>query len=120
MHRSISHVFLSYARQDEAIAEQIVSILEELEVDYFRDDKNIAWGQPISQAVGMGLSESQALLLVLSADSLKSLWVPFELGQAVACGKPVLPVLVGGYEMERCPAYLADLKYITSMADLRK
>jgi hypothetical protein len=37
-------VFISYLHTDAKIADAIVAALEEIEVDYFRDSKDIQWG----------------------------------------------------------------------------
>lgn len=101
-------VFVSYSHIDSGHADAVTGVLEELGVEYFRDTKNIGWGDSITASVGAGLQKAQGILVIISPASLESHWVPYEIGQARALQKCVLPYLV-------CPAldvphYIRDLK----------
>src|SRR6266511_1983062 len=84
-------VFISYASVDHEIAEKLAQVLKEADVEYFLDQKDINWGVPITTRVQQGIAECSAIIVVISPASLKSQWVPFEVGHAMGAGKVVLP-----------------------------
>ena len=73
-------VFISYSHVDAGVADEICSLLDEAEVSYFRDVKNIDWGDGINEHLRAALLDSQSVLVIISPASLKSVWVPFEVG----------------------------------------
>jgi len=109
-------VFISYASVDHEIAEKLAQVLKEADVEYFLDQKDINWGVPITTRVQQGIAECSAIIVVISPASLKSQWVPFEVGHAMGAGKVVLP-FVTHPSIER-PGYLADLHYVASLKDV--
>jgi hypothetical protein len=108
-------VFISYSHIDSEVADDIAAILEEFEITFFRDVKDIEWGQPISLKVKEGLNDSLAILVIVSPASLKSHWVPYEIGYATAKEKRILPYLT--HPSLEVPSYIKDLNY---KADLSK
>lgn len=112
------HVFISYAHEDGDLVERITEILEELNVPYFQDRKAIQWGDAITAAVRGGLARASAVIVVISKASLRSHWVPFEIGHAIALGKDVLPFVTN--PDLRIPNYVHDLNYITDLSALRQ
>jgi hypothetical protein len=70
----MADVFLSYAREDVARAEQVARGLEQAGVDVFWDNEippGTTWADYIEQK----LSQCKALIVLWSADSTKSQWV---------------------------------------------
>lgn len=111
-------VFMSYSHKDSDVADQIGDILSEQKVDFFRDRKDIEWGDSINSEVRLGLEEASALLVIVSPASLKSHWVPYEVGYASALGKKILPYLT--HPSIDVPDYIRDLKNLTAMDELRE
>jgi 5'-deoxynucleotidase YfbR-like HD superfamily hydrolase len=111
-------IFLSYSHVDKALAIEIEKVLSDSGVPVFRDEKSIEWGESISRAVKSGLQNCTQLLVILSPASLKSQWVAFEMGSAVAQEKTILPYLT--HPSIDIPQFLCDLSYITSVEELRK
>jgi hypothetical protein len=110
-------VFISYSSVDREIANDLAELLQSLDIEYFLDRKDIAWGDPVTEAVQAGLRNCSCLVVIVSPASLKSQWVPFEVGQAVAAGKRILPYLT--HPSLDVPSYLADLHYATHMDAVR-
>jgi hypothetical protein len=110
-------VFISYSSVDEALAREIQSTLEQIGVAIFLDKKDIAWGDDILDQVATGLSNSSAVVVIISPASLKSQWVPFEVGHAMALGKKVLPFLA--HPSIDVPDFLRKLNYKTNVEDVR-
>ncbi len=114
----MQNVFISYSHTDHEIADNIVSVLEELSIPYFRDIKNIRWGDAIPASVRDGLSSSSAIIVIISPGSLKSDWVPYEVGYATARGINILPFLT--HPAIETPAFIYDLSYVETVKQVRE
>ena len=110
-------VFISYSHTDTSIADGIAAVLEELSLEYFRDIKDIQWGDGINASVREGLESSSAIIVIISPGSLKSHWVPYEVGYATALKKKILPFLT--HPSLDVPGFIADLSYIKSEEQVR-
>jgi hypothetical protein len=114
----MSTIFISYSHVDAAITEALDSLLDDLKIDYFRDVKNIDWGDPITVKVREALDACIAILVVLSPASIKSVWVPFEIGYASALRKTILPFLT--HPSLEVPHYLRDYTHLSSIEKARE
>ena len=114
---AMSTVFISYSHSDSETADIIVSVLEEIGVAYFRDVKDIQWGEAITSSVREGLDNSAAVIVIISPGSLKSHWVSYEVGYATASKKRVLPYLT--HLALDPPGFIADLSYVKTPAEIR-
>ena len=114
----MSKIFVSYSHEDTNTADEIVAILDEFGVEYFRDTKDIEWGGSISSEVKLGIEEALAVLVIVSPASLKSHWVPYEIGYGTALGKKILPHLV--HPSLDVPHYIKDLSYTTRLEQIRE
>lgn len=106
-------VFISYAHEDSALVEQLCDRLTAAGLEYFRDTKDIAWGGRIPSEVQSALENAGGIIVVVSPASVKSQWVPYEIGYATALRKPVLPFLT--HPSIDLPGYLADLRHISDL-----
>ncbi len=87
-------------------------------VDYFLDRKDVEWGTDIPRRIADGLAQCDSLLVVVSPASLKSQWVPYEVGQATALGKTILPFLV--HPSLDLPGYLQNYSHKVRLADVKE
>jgi hypothetical protein len=110
-------VFISYSHFDSDFARSLSKLLSEMGVDCFLDEKNIEWGGVITEKVKDGLRTCSALIVILSPGSLKSQWVSFEVGQATALGKTVLPFLT--HPALDVPLFLRHLNHKSDLEDVR-
>jgi len=110
-------VFISYSSVDESVAKEIQSTLEQVGIGSFLDRKDIDWGDDILERVARGLTDSSAVVVIISPASLKSQWVPFEVGHAMALGKKVLPFLT--HPSIDVPDFLRKLIHKTKIEDVR-
>jgi hypothetical protein len=106
-------VFISYSSVDQRVAEAVAAVLDRTRVPYFLHKKDIDWGSHVTARVQEGLADCAAVIVIISPASLKSHWVPFEVGHAMGTGKLVLPFLV--HPSLDLPGYLADLHYATDL-----
>ena len=77
-----SKVFISYSSVDDKWAKQLAKALDEINIEYFFDRKDIEWGDDVTDRITEGLAQCSALIVIISPASLKSQWVPFEIGHA--------------------------------------
>jgi hypothetical protein len=106
-------VFISYAHEDSDMVNQLRERLSAAGLEVFLDTKDISWGGRISSDVQRALERAAGVVVVVSPASVKSQWVPYEIGYATALRKPILPFLT--HPSIDLPAYLADLRYITDL-----
>jgi hypothetical protein len=112
-------VFISYSSEDSKDADNIAMILEELDIKYFRDKKDINWGDNIPGTIKTGLSECTDLVVIISRDSLKSPWVSFEIGGASALNMKILPFLTDPSLEGDLPLYLKNINYTNQLRDIK-
>jgi hypothetical protein len=82
-------------------------------ITYFRDVKKVDWGDSINIEVRSALEESLSVIVIISPASLKSYWVPYEIGYANALRKRILPYVT--HPSLDVPPFISDLKYITTI-----
>ncbi|WP_079123770.1 toll/interleukin-1 receptor domain-containing protein [Streptomyces sp. NBRC 110611] len=87
-------VFLSYSRKDTALARRLVARLEgrvgDVWVDWHGIKPSAQWLEELSEAI----RSSDALVVLISPDTLRSPYCWDECKQAIDLGKRVLPVIV--------------------------
>ncbi len=105
-----TYVFISYSSIDEQMATSLAKTLEEHNVGYFLDHKHMIWGGDVTQQVSAAIRRCTHLLVIISPASLKSDWVPFEVGYAQALRKTILPFLM--HPSLDLPEYLRRLHYV--------
>src|SRR5271168_758175 len=85
-------VFLSYARRDDIFAQLLESRLREAHIRVWRDEYSLYPGEDWKEAIEKGISESDAVLVVLSDNSVASAYVIYEWAYAFGQDKDVLPI----------------------------
>lgn len=108
----MSTVFISYSQRDAELADDLTSVLSKLSIDYFQDVRGIGVGEDISTRVREELDNCVVVLVIISPASLKSHWVPYEIGHASALGKVVLPYLT--HPDLEVPPYIRELNSATA------
>ncbi|MBN2303747.1 MAG: toll/interleukin-1 receptor domain-containing protein [Anaerolineae bacterium] len=85
-------VFLSYSRKDRNFVCRLAADLELLVGDVWIDIEDIPGGQNWSDVIQRGLDDCEAMVLVISPDSMKSHNVQAEWQYLLDQGKPLIPV----------------------------
>ncbi len=91
------HVFISYARHDQAYARQLAADLRAHGLEVWIDDRvdfGDRWWQTIVQAV----RASAAVIVVMTPEAERSEWVEKEILLAQREKKPIFPLLLRGQE----------------------
>jgi tetratricopeptide (TPR) repeat protein len=93
----MAKLFLSYSRKDEAKARGLTAWLERERHDVWRDEDDIGGGASFSSEIENALKDCDAVLVLWSAESVKSAWVRDEAGYGRDGGK-LIPFTLDGTE----------------------
>lgn len=91
-------VFISYSSKDEALATKIVASLEDAGLDAWFNKREIMPGDNWAEKIAQGLKESNAMVVLVTADAMESDAVRNDISYALsekAFRKRLIPVLVG-------------------------
>lgn len=108
---SARKIFVSYARSDQALADEVLRALRRMRVDVWSDDRLTA-GDNWSEVLRSRLRDSEYFLLLLTPKALESSWVLQELGGAWALGKRIIPVVTDHRLLDRLPVDLSGVQSI--------
>jgi hypothetical protein len=95
-------LFISYSREDQRAVQRIATNLNEIGVDVWRDQR-LSRGQEWWDEILDSIRRADAVLLVLSEASLRSVTCARELAYAEALGKPILPIRIERTSPELAP-----------------
>lgn len=111
-------VFVSHADTDEPLAQRVAAVLQRAGLEVWDPAREIMPGDDWAAVVSQALQDSQAMVVLLTRDAVRSRWVHFEimyaLGQ-VRFRERLVPVVVGNPDElrnEDVPWVLGRLKTI--------
>jgi hypothetical protein len=93
----MAKLFLSYSRKDEAKTRRFTAWLEREGHDVWRDEDDIGGGASFSSEIEKALKDSDAVLVLWSAESVQSAWVRDEAAYGRDTGK-LIPFSLDGTE----------------------
>lgn len=111
-------VFISYSHKDSDLAKQITSELINEGLEAWNAETEILPGDNWAEKVSDALKDSDAMVVLLTPESLKSKWIQWEIQYALgnnSYNRRVIPVLVGSEEnisLESVPWILRKLQMI--------
>jgi ribosomal protein L37AE/L43A len=85
-------VFISYSSKDARFVSQIVKVLKEMKITYWKAPEMIPVGSSYAREIPRAIRECDVFLLVLSKASQTSIWVEKELDSAINHRKTIVPV----------------------------
>jgi hypothetical protein len=94
-------VFISHARSDEDSARRLAEAVERRSMRTWLAPRDLRPGEPMDEAIGRALSESQAVIFLIGAQSNPEQWQRYEWSLALESawsdprGKKLIPVLIG-------------------------
>ena len=131
--RSRYLVFISHSSLDAWIARVMVEKIEALGARCWLDEKDLAGGEIIVENIIHGIAACHEAIVLISPNSVKSQWVPFEIGGVRAQHKRVTPVLnnvkpqqmapmhdIKGIDLNNFEQFLAQLKRRISQTQRRR
>ena len=86
-------VFLSHSSLDAWVASVMAEKIEALGVKCWLDEKDLAGGDVVVEDIIRGVDACHEAIVLISPNSVKSQWVPFEIGVVRGQKKRVTPVL---------------------------
>lgn len=102
-------IFISYARADKELVMPLVDVLRAVG-HFVWLDENITPGKHWKRVIFEAIKASDLFLITLSESSVESHWCEWELRQAQALAKPVIPTLLEAHIVP--PASLSDIHYL--------
>lgn len=113
----MSHVFISYAREDIDFASVVRAKLEETGLRVWLDTRAIQAGVDWGDEIDRALTEAVAVLLVVSPAAKSSEYVAFEWAYALGSGARVIPLMYRATELH---PRLARLQYLDFTSPLTR
>ena len=86
-------IFISHSSKEKWIAQQIAKEIEALGAKTWLDLKDLRGGDEIRRSIKRGVRASQEAVVLLSANSITSQWVIYEVAIADGQGKRITPIL---------------------------
>ena len=86
-------VFISYASEDEALAQEIVMMLREHDLDVFHAASSIRAGDIWQESIRKALLGAKVVVLLLTPHSKEADWVMAEIGACWVLAKTLVPAL---------------------------
>ena len=110
----MTRIFISHSHSDEVIAFKLVDFLlaalelKEKEILCTSNpDQGLSYSSSsITDQLKKQLKNSEALIILITADSLHSAWIPFEAGSFWTTDKPIIPILGPGLTQNDLPGPL--------------
>ncbi|HVD99442.1 MAG TPA: toll/interleukin-1 receptor domain-containing protein [Cytophagaceae bacterium] len=83
-------IFISYQRRDEDYASEVAEYIKSKQLDVYFDledndlklQNQIVNPKEVTNAIRNGLNKSQYMIVIISPNTIRSPWVPFEVGYA--------------------------------------
>jgi formylglycine-generating enzyme required for sulfatase activity len=100
-HTPMSHIFISYSKQNKDYARKLADKLREEGFDVWIDKDRINSGANWERSIFNGIDQSAAFVVVMTPQAHASDWVLRECQYAEKRGKPTFPLLLEGEEFPR-------------------
>lgn len=109
-------VFISYSSQDKTVADAVCAKLESRKIRCWIAPRDVPPGKPYAASLINAINASKVVVLILSADSNKSVHVLREIGEAVNNGIPILPLRIEVVEpSEEMRYYIQSLHWLDAL-----
>lgn len=113
----VPSVFVSYSHRDQTfVRQQLVPDLRRSHINVYYDE-HLRTGEPWRKQLAVAIERTDALVLVMSPDSIASPEVIWETSQAQSLKRAVFPLM---YQTCTIPGNLSGLQYIDLRADYRE
>lgn len=112
-------IFISHSSQDQECVDLIKMALEQAGHDIWYDSCQLKAGDNVLKKISEEIKSAEAIIVVLSKESLKSKWAQKEIvmmtfGEVSTGGRRIIPVLIDNSTL---PSYLSGYMYIDLSVD---
>jgi hypothetical protein len=117
------NVFIAHERADSSWVRAFASALQEQGVRVWLDEWEVPAGEPLGAALEKALRSSDIITFVVTAESVQSPNLLFEVGAALGMGKRIVPILPEGVTDVHLPYPLRARRFLlkgTPAATARK
>ena len=90
----MAYVFISYSSKNQMAADHFKKILDCNGIHSWMAPGDIPLGSKYAQVINKAIRNSSGLLLLLTDNAQKSIWVPKEVERAINYQKPLIPVML--------------------------
>lgn len=112
--RRVRHLFLSYSRQDDVVADEVFRLIAKSDHQVWIDRSGIAVGEQFPQKILQAIESADDVLLLWSEHAKSSRWVEREWNHAYKLSKNIVPILLDETPL---PMSLEDTNGIRSLED---
>jgi len=105
-------VFVSYSSKDLADVETLKASLANGPIELFIAENSVKPSESLASEIKSAIKSCHLFVVVWSNHAKESDWVSQEIGQAVALGKTILPIVLEG--SMGLPGFMSELKYISA------
>lgn len=105
-----NRVFISYSYQDKATATILANLLMTNGINVLLDDLGSLTNEDLAKKTQEAITQSSAIVLLVSRNYEKSNWAAFERGIAYAFGKKIIPILID--DSSKVPSDLSNVKHL--------
>lgn len=114
-------VFISYSSQNKTVADAVCAKLESRKIRCWIAPRDVPAGHPYAAALIKAINSCRIVVLILSADSNKSVHVLREVGEAVDNAIPILPLRIEDIEpSEEMRYYIKSLHWLDALSPPRE
>lgn len=96
MKRKGFQVFVSHSTKDESVLRSLVDVLSKRDIRAYVAEWNPTPGMPLADKVLTEIDRSSCVVALFTKNGLRSNWVHQEIGYALKCRKPILPIVEKG------------------------
>ena len=111
-------VFISYSSKDRIYVDKLNAVLRNGNIDIWIAPESIPVGSNYTECINDAIQSASAVVLVLSANSLKSPWVQREIERAVTYNIPIFSVQIDQAELSSSFAFMLGTTQIMSIPNL--
>src|SRR5262245_24311691 len=118
--RECIRVFISYSRQDARTADALVSALTDRGFEVAIDRRNLPFGEKWQAELAELIRLADTVVWLVSAPSIRSRWVSWELDEVARRHKRLVPGMIGDTPREELPRQIGEIHILpaTGIFDL--
>lgn len=105
-------VFISYSTKDFSDVQTLQASLTNSPIKLFVAENSVVPSESLPEKIKTNIRNCSLFVVIWSKNAKESDWVSQEVGQAIAHGKTILPIILD--DCGALPGFMAGLKYISA------